>query len=215
MFSLRPGKDGNIFDCPKPKKPQRVELRLCPRDPNLIDIGCRTNTVVRGMLIKTDYCDPCEGEQTSFIVETFDGDCVVPINLECFCIQLTGDDRELVTITYEDVSDHYCSKLGKPVRLLKITRLWKGEVRTAVGQVRRAPSLDANGEPYFQIIDSRSLDGSHVSFIPIHTMGVSNDEAFMISLLGKEVSIVYSDFGKESPGRCGIPITIIELDVNE
>lgn len=214
MFSLRPGKDGNIFDCPKPPKPQRVELRLCPRDPYLTDISCRENTVIRGMLIKTTYCDPCEGEQTSFIVETFDGDCIVPINLECFCINLTGDDKELVMVTFEDVSDHYFSKLGRPVRLLKITRLWKGEIRTAFGLVRRAPSLDADGEPYFQIIDSRSLDASHISYIPIHTMGVSNDYSFMDALVGQEVSITYVDYDKESPDRCGIPITIIDLEAN-
>jgi hypothetical protein len=213
MFALKPGKDGNIFDCPKPPKPTRqVILKLCPRDPYLRDTSCRPNTSISGQLIKTKYTDPCCKEKEGFIIETFDGDCLVPINLECFCLNETGDDRELVTVIYEDVSDHYCSKLGKPVRLLKALRMWTGLIRTAVGVVRRAPKLDSNGMPYHQIVDVR--EEVQIELIPVHTMGVADDFAFMCELEGETVDITYVDFGKEDPShQCGIPITVIDLEV--
>jgi hypothetical protein len=212
MFSLKPGKDGNIFDCPKPPKPKRqVILKLCPRDPYLQDTSCRPNTAIGGMLIKTEYTDPCCRDKSGFIIETFDGECVVPINLECFCLNLTGDDRELVSVIYEDVSDHYCSTLGRPVRLLKALRLWKGLIRSAQGVVRLAPTTDGNGQPYHQILDVR--EEVTIELIPVHTMGVANDFAYMTSLEGETVNITYVDFGKERPDRCGIPITIIDLEV--
>lgn len=214
MFSLKPGKDGNLDDCckPKPKKKQII-LKTCPRDPYIRDASCRPNTSVRGMLIKKTYKDKC-GCSEAFIIETFDGECVVPINFDDFCLNLTGDDKELVNILFEDASDHYCSKFGRPIRLLKANRLWKGEVRTAIGLVRLSPKPDADNLQYHQILDIRELENSSVTFIPIHTMGVSNDFAFMSNLEGKEVSIVYVDYDKESPKRCGIPIVIIELETN-
>lgn len=211
MFSLKPGKDGNVFDCPKPCPPKKqVILKTCPRDPYIQDTSCRPNTSIYAMLIKTKYTDECGNPKCGFIIETFDGDCVVPINFECFCINLTGDDRELINVLFEDVSDHYCSGLGRPVRVLKANRLWTGEIRTAVGTVRRA--VDSNGQTYHQIVDGRELEETSVVLIPIHTMGVNDDFAFMTSLEGDIVSITYVDFGKERPGRCGIPITIIDLE---
>lgn len=212
MFSLRPGKDGNVFDCPKPPKPKRqVILKLCPRDPYIQDTSCRPNTAIGGMLIKTQYTDPCGRCQSGFIIETFAGDCVVPINFENFCLETTGDDRELVSIVYEDVSDHYNSQLGRPVRLLRALRVWKGLIRSAQGLVRVAPTLDGDGQPYHQIIDVR--EDVIIELIPVHTMGVANDFAYMSSLVGETVSITYVDFGKERSDRCGIPITIIDLEV--
>jgi hypothetical protein len=212
MFSLKPGKDGNINDCPKPKKPQKqIIFKLCPRDPYLQDTSCRPNTATRGMLIETCYVDVCGDKKVSFLIETFEGECVVPINIDCFCLNLTGDDKELVTLIFEDVSDHYCSSLGRPIRLLKFDRLWKREIRSAEGVVRL--SMDTNGDPYHQIVDAREMDSSSVVLIPKHTMGVSDDFAYMTSLEGTVVSIVYVDCGKEVPKKCGIPITIIELVV--
>lgn len=212
MFSLRPGKDGNVFDCHKPSRPKKqVILKLCPRDPYIQDTSCRPNTAIGGMLIKTQYTDPCGNCQSGFIIETFNGECVVPINFECFCLEMTGDDRELVSIVYEDVSDHYSSQLGRPVRLLRALRVWKELIRTAEGVVRLAPSLDGDGQPYHQIIDDR--EEVSIVLIPIHTMGVANDFAFMSSLEGETITIMYVDFGKERSDRCGIPITIINLDV--
>lgn len=232
MFSLRPGKNGNINDCPKPRKPtKQVILKLCPKDPYLMDVSCRPNTAIRGMLREVCYtvpcdpckpckpcipckpCNPCENKQTGFIIELFNGEHVVPVNIDRFCIKTTGYDLELVTILYENVSDHYCSPLGRPVRLLKISMLWKGETRTAEGIVRLAPYLDINGYTYHQIIDTRNLDGSNVSLIPVHTMGVTDDYAYMTSLEGKTVSITYVDYDKETPDRCGIPVTIIDLSI--
>ena len=146
MFSLKPGKDGCVFDCPKPAKPKKqVILKLCPPDPYIQDTSCRKNIAVLGMLIKTQYKDPCCREKTGFIIETANAECIVPINLECFCLNLTGDDRELVNVVYEDVSDHYCSTLGRPARLLRILRTWKGQIRSAEGLVRVAPTTDSNG----------------------------------------------------------------------
>jgi len=212
MFSLKPGKDGNIFDCPKPPRPtKQVILKLCPRDPYMQDVSCRPNTSISGMLIKTEYTDPCCNDKTGFLIETFDGECLVPINLDSFCLNVTGDDRELISFIYEDVSDHYCSSLGRPVRLLKALRLWKGLIRNAQGVVRVAPTVDNNNQSYHQIIDSRQ--DVTIEFIPVHTMGVADDFAYMTSLVGQTVNIIYVDFGKERTDRCGIPITIIELEV--
>lgn len=211
MFSLKPGKDGNVFDCPKPCPPRKqIIFKTCPRDPYIQDTSCRPNTSISAMLIKTKFFDECGKPECGFIIETFDGDCVVPINFECFCINLTGDDRELISVLFEDVSDHYCSSLGRPVRVLKVSRLWTGEIRTARGTVRRV--TDSNGNIYHQIVDDREFDEAAVYLIPIHTMGVTDDCAFMTSLEGDEVSITYVDFGKERPERCGIPITIIDLE---
>ena len=225
MFSLKPGKDGNINDCPKPAKPTKhIIFKTCPRDPYIRDASCRSNTSTRGMLIHTTYtdcvknkcyhgsrngCDCKEVTKGGFIIETFDGECIVPVNFDCFCLNVTGNDRELVQVLYEDVSDHYTSGLGMPVRLLKANRLWRGSIRNATGVVRLSPSTDSNDDPYHQIIDSRG--GVNVYYIPVHTMGVSNDFAYMSSLEGKTVTVCYVDNGKETSERCGIPITVIDL----
>lgn len=215
MYSLKSGKDGNIFDCPpknvKPKK--QILVRTCPPDPYLRDTSCRPNTTSNGRLIETTYKNKCGEECKGFVIETFDGECLVPINFECFCLNLTGDQDDLVSIIHEDVSDHYCSDLGRAVRLIRAARLWKGLVRTARGTVRCA--MDTYGNIYHQIVDSRELDGANVVLIVVHTMGVSNDLAYMSDLEGQTVDITYVDFGVERPGRCGIPITILQLEVVE
>jgi hypothetical protein len=215
MFSLKPCKDGNIFFCPKPPKPTKQIILSCPPDRYLKDIPCRPNISTKGMLIKTEYTDPCNfscsNKKSGFIIETFDGECIVPINFEEFCLDKAGCDGELVAVVYEDVSDHYTSPLGTPVRILQALKLWKGEIRTAVGKVRLAPALDSNGNKYFQILDTRS--SVQVTLIPIHTMGISDDFSYMMSLIGSTISITYMDYSVETSSRCGIPITILTLTV--
>lgn len=211
MFSRKPCKKGSIYCCPKPPRPtKQIFIKTCKPDPFLYDIPCRPNTTINGKLIKTEYTDPCNNEQSGFIIETFEGECLVPINFEELCLNVSGCDGLLVTIVYEDVSDFYTSCLGRPVRLLRALKLWKGEVRAAEGVVRVSPVLDSNGDQFFQIVDTRQE--VQVVLIPVHTMGVSDDLSYMASLVGSTVSIKYVDFSTENPNkRCGIPITIIEL----
>ena len=200
-------------NCKKENKTIKI-IKCCPRQPCILDNTRRPNKYEKGVvhiITDTSYnrCSKCT--HCKFIIENFSGEILMPVNFNDFCLYRDLKDGDVVSYTREDVSKCCRSIYGKPIKLVRINRVWKRMIREAIGTVRVAPCPSANGQTYHQILDTRT--NVQVTLIPNHTIGVppSNDFQFINLLVGCTVQLTYVDDGEENNERCGIPIVILTI----
>lgn len=229
--------------CNHPKTPANVIIKPCPPRPYIGRSACRSNisdrAIIRYIPCEILECnnnhDKChnkcnKNKGSTFVLETFSGMFLYPMNLDRFC-DYTFNDGEIVAVEAEDMSSVTCvSDLcvdAVPVKLFKILRTWKGLIHEATGTV--SLEVDSNGneyymltqtnslvtsDPYFKLVNNTLLFNTVVTHFEIFTItGQEDPLETLASLVGKTIKVTYVDYGKETRTRIGAPIVITKYTV--
>lgn len=212
-----------------------TKIKKCPPAPFIKRDFCRAIIFDRGVIVKPDpngpncfkITDKCgRSYEVEFLIETFGGLMLIPTNLERYCGLQVYKDNDVIAIEAEDDSEEFCTNINAlPVKIMRLSRVWKKEIRTTSGKISKV--TDANSVPYYMMVeihDQTKGDPYHylvantlkhpfitISYAICNVTGVGDFEAYLDNLLGRPVEIIYVDYGKETPERCGIPIVITDL----
>jgi len=217
------------------KKPDRkpfTTIKACPKPPYIKDSICNPNIYDRALIRHTP--DSLKFEvKPKFLIETFSGLILCPINLKKFC-GYDFKDGEIVAVEAEDLSKVICKKdYGNfddliPVQLFKIKRVSPLLIHEATGIVTL--EVDSNGIPYHMLTEITNPPDTKpfiktteniLFYEPIviryeiyNIMNVQNPEAVMKGLEGTSITATYVDYGEETKERIGLPIVITQYTTN-
>jgi hypothetical protein len=109
-----------------------------------------------------------------------------------------------------------------PVKIFRILRVWKLDLKTLVGTVLSTTDSNgvsyhivreivdlASGIPYATLVENVLNTQTYViNYELFNIMGVSDPQHVMQDLEGKVIQAEYVDYGKETPARLGIPVVV-------
>lgn len=231
-----PGYVKSIGKCKKTDcSPIRI-IKSCPLQPHISKTLHKDKIFDRGMVLRfeersltvTDKCG--HSKSVDFLLETFGGYMLIPTNLEKFCASNKFRSGDVIAVEADVESENYCtSNNALPVKLTKLVRVWKREIREVTGTVSK--SIDADGQEYHRlthIFDQTRGDPFHhiianslihpdvtIIFAINNILGVSDVNDCLTKLLEKTITVKYVDDGKETANRCGLPIVITDLRIND
>jgi hypothetical protein len=228
MPSLRfPGRLEKSSTCIKKEPQPFIEIKCCPKKPFIVDVKCNPNIYDRAVVRKVPTSE-INILRTTFVLETFRGPILHPINADVFCGYNTLKEGDIVAVEGEDLSETCTSPINAiPTKLFTLRKTSKYVIHNSTGTLSIA--IDKKGLQYFKFTEvfdqklTRStfvLTENRLKFDPIYIyydvfnlMGVEDANATLTSLLGKNITIKYVDYGEETSDKCGAPIVIVEYTI--
>jgi hypothetical protein len=221
----------------KPNCDPYTIIKACPPQPYIKDTACSANIYDRAVVQRTYDCDGCT-LKPKFLLRTFSGPILCPINLDKFC-GYDFRDGEVVAVEAEDATNYVgrekkcrCEKIcgnSLPVKLFNIKRIWKREMREVTGVVsevfdsRGLPyfiltevTFLADGHPYFELSENSLLfDPIKINYEIFNVMSSCDAVTTLKELEGKVITATYVDYGYETNDRDGIPVVITDYRVHK
>lgn len=215
--------------CCGPKECNGKIIKVCPPAPYVQRSACRATISDRAVIRYIPDNIACN-LSVKFVLETFSGLVLLPMNFDRFC-GLDFNDGEIVAVEAEDLSSVVCETEvcfnATPVKLFKIMRTWKGQIHEATGVV--SLETDTTGaqyymltettdltltDPYFREVYNRLLfDKIVIRYEIFNIMGQEDSSQTMANLVGKTIHTTYVDYGKETRKRIGLPIVITKFTI--